>query len=198
MNEKSLAHDAASRLPTNRFNSGDWTDADLASAGFGSIGQSVRIAQSCTIVGTQNIHIDDNVRIDGPTVLSAGSGHIRIGSYIRIGDTCFLAGAGGIDLEDFSGLSQGARIDSACDDYSSHALTNPAVPREVLNVEIAPVRLRPDADSNYELAISSRPNDVQATQNNYATKGTFNTATSEAENNMLSKTKNMIRVSADV
>ena len=72
---------------------------------------------------------------------SAGNGHIRIGSYIHIGGMCFVAGAGGVDLEDFSGLSQGVRIYSASDDYSSHALTNPTVPREFLNVDIAPVRL---------------------------------------------------------
>lgn len=141
MNEKSLADAVAPSLPTDLFNLGYSTDADLTSVGFGSIGRNVRIARNCTIVGMQNIHIGDNVRIDGPTVLSAGNGHIRIGSYIHIGGMCFLAGAGGIDLEDFSGLSQGVCIYSASDDYSGHALTNPTVPREFLNVEISPVRL---------------------------------------------------------
>ena len=113
----------------------------MADAGFGSIGNGVRIARNCTIVGPQNIYIGDDVRIDGPTVLSASSGHIRIGRYVHIGGMCFLAGAGGIELEDFSGLSQGVRIYSASDDYSGEALTNPTVPKRYLNVSIAPVHL---------------------------------------------------------
>ncbi|MFM0046335.1 acyltransferase [Paraburkholderia sediminicola] len=141
MNEQSLAHGAASGPPSDLLNPGYWTDFDLTSAGFGSIGRNVRIAKNCTIVGMQNIHIGDHVRIDGLSVLSAGNGYIRIGSYIHIGGMCFLTGAGGIDLEDFSGLSQGVRVYSASDDYSGQSLTNPTIPREFLNVEIAPVRL---------------------------------------------------------
>ena len=141
MNEKSLVDAVAPSPPADPFNSGYWNDADLASAGFGSIGRNVRIAKNCTIVGMQNIQIGDNVHIDGPTVLSAGGGHIRFGRNIHVGGMCFIAGAGGVDLEDFSGLSQGVRIYAASDDYSGHALTNPTVPREFLNVEMAPVRL---------------------------------------------------------
>ncbi|EIF30598.1 acetyltransferase (isoleucine patch superfamily) [Burkholderia sp. Ch1-1] len=141
MNEQSLARGAASSLPADQFNPGYLSEGDLASAGFGSIGRNVLIARNCIIIGLQNIHIGSDVRIDGPTVLAASSGHIRIGSHVHVGGFGFLAGVGGIDLEDFSGLSQGVRIYSASDDYSGDALTNPTVPREFLNVEIAPVRL---------------------------------------------------------
>jgi acetyltransferase-like isoleucine patch superfamily enzyme len=79
--------------------------------------------------------------IIGPTVLSASSGYIRIGSHVHIGGMCFLAGGGGIDMEDFTGLSQGVRVYSASDDYSGAALTNPTVPRRHLNAKVAPVRL---------------------------------------------------------
>ncbi|TGS72469.1 acyltransferase, partial [Mesorhizobium sp. M8A.F.Ca.ET.181.01.1.1] len=58
-----------------------------------------------------------------------------------VGGMCFLAGGGGIQMEDFSGLSQGVRVYSTSDDYSGAALTNPTVPREYLNMKIAPVRL---------------------------------------------------------
>ncbi|MGG1944707.1 acyltransferase [Trinickia sp. NRRL B-1857] len=123
------------------LNPGYWTESDLVSAGFPSLGRNIQIARNCTIVGAQNIYVGDDVRIDGPSVLSAASGHIRIGRYVHIGGMCFLAGAGGIDMEDFSGLSQGVRIYSASDDYSGDALTNPTVPRRYLNVTIARVRL---------------------------------------------------------
>jgi galactoside O-acetyltransferase len=44
-------------------------------------------------------------------------------------------------MADFSGVSHGAKIYSASDDYSGAALTNPTVPREYLNLDVAPVFL---------------------------------------------------------
>lgn len=126
----------------NPMNPGYWTADELKSFGARSVGSNVRVAKNCTLVGVENMSFGENVRIDGPTVLSAsGDGYIRIGSYVHIGGMSFLAGAGGIDMEDFSGLSQGVRIYSASDDYSGEALTNPTVPKRYLNVRIAPVRL---------------------------------------------------------
>ncbi|PQV51897.1 acyltransferase [Paraburkholderia sp. BL21I4N1] len=125
----------------NPFNPGYWTEEELMTFGFCEVGTNVRVAKNCTIIGMPNISFGDNVRIDGPTVMSASSGYIRIGSHVHIGGMAFLAGGGGIDLEDFSGLSQGVRIYSTSDDYSGSALTNPTVPKEYLNVKIAPVHL---------------------------------------------------------
>jgi len=73
--------------------------------------------------------------------VSASSGYIKIGSHVHIGGMAFLAGGGGIELADFSGLSQGVRIYSTSDDYSGAALTNPTVPKDYLNVKVAPVTL---------------------------------------------------------
>ncbi|MFM0160777.1 acyltransferase [Paraburkholderia sediminicola] len=125
----------------NPFNPGYWTEDELSTFGFCKIGTNVRVAKNCTIIGMQNISIADNVRIDGPTVMSASSGYIRIGSHVHIGGMAFLAGGGGIELADFSGLSQGVRIYSTSDDYSGAALTNPTVPKDYLNVKVAPVTL---------------------------------------------------------
>jgi len=44
-------------------------------------------------------------------------------------------------MADFSGVSQGAKIYSASDEYSGAALTNPTVPKKYLNVDVAPVAL---------------------------------------------------------
>lgn len=125
----------------NPFNHGYWTETDLVKFGFCKVGVNVKVAKNCTIVGLGNISFGNNVRIDGPTVISASSGHVRIGDFVHVGGFCFLAGAGGIDMDDFSGLSQGVRIYSASDDYSGNSLTNPTVPREYLNVRVAPVKL---------------------------------------------------------
>jgi acetyltransferase-like isoleucine patch superfamily enzyme len=126
---------------TNPFNSGYWAEEDLSTFGFRAVGKNVRIAKSCIIADLANVSFGDNVRIDGPTVISPSSGYVRIGSFVHIGGFCFLGGGGGIDLEDFSGLSQGVRIYSASDDYSGNALTNPTVPREYQNVIAAPVHI---------------------------------------------------------
>ncbi|ABE30555.1 bacterial transferase hexapeptide family protein [Paraburkholderia xenovorans LB400] len=123
------------------FNPGYWADDELSKFGFRKVGTNVRVAKNCIIIGLDNISIGDNVRIDGPTVLSAASGYIRIGSHVHIGGMAFLAGGGGIELDDFSGLSQGVRIYSTSDDYSGAALTNPTVPKDFLNVKVAPVIL---------------------------------------------------------
>jgi galactoside O-acetyltransferase len=125
----------------NPLNPGYWTEEELKLFGSPSVGSNVRIAKNCTVVGIENMTFGNNVRIDGPSVLSASSGHIHIGSYVHIGGMCFLAGGGGIELEDFTGLSQGVRVYSASDDYSGAALTNPTVPRQYLNVKVAPVQL---------------------------------------------------------
>jgi galactoside O-acetyltransferase len=125
----------------NPLNPGYWTEEELKQFGSPSVGSNVRVAKNCTVVGIENMTFGSNVRIDGPSVLSASSGHIRIGSYVHIGGMCFMAGGGGIELEDFCGLSQGVRVYSVSDDYSGAALTNPTVPRQYLNVKVAPVRL---------------------------------------------------------
>lgn len=125
----------------NPFNPGYRTEEELSTFGFCKVGSNVRVAKNCIIIGLDNISIGDNVRIDGPTVLSAASGYIKIGSHVHIGGMAFLAGGGGIELGDFSGLSQGVRIYSTSDDYSGAALTNPTVPKDFLNVKVAPVIL---------------------------------------------------------
>ena len=105
------------------------------------MGRHVQVARDCTIAGLQNISLGDYVRIDGPTLLAAGSGYIHIGSYVHIGAGCSLGGGGGITLEDFSGLSQGVRLYSVSDDYSGKSLTNPCVPARYKSVRAAAVTL---------------------------------------------------------
>ena len=125
----------------NPLNPGYFTEDELSQFGFLNVGNNVRVARNCVIVGQENVSLGNNVRIDGPTVLSASSGHIRIGSHVHIGGMCFLAGGGGIEMEDFTGLSQDVRVYSASDDYSGTALTNPTVPWRYLNLKVEAVRL---------------------------------------------------------
>ncbi|PLY41599.1 galactoside O-acetyltransferase [Janthinobacterium sp. ROICE36] len=124
------------------FNPGYYTEDDLRRAGFRAVGNNVRVAKNCVIVGIENISLGNNVRIDGySTLVAADGGHIRIGSHVHIGGYGFLSGAAGITLEDFSGLSQGVRLYSKTDDYSGASLTNPTVPEEFTNCKSGPVHL---------------------------------------------------------
>lgn len=113
----------------NLFDVGYYTEHDLKNVGFRSLGDNVRIAKNCTIIGPENIEIGSNVRIDGfCTIVAAGEGWLKMGCYIHVGGYCFLSAGSGIIMEDFSGLSQGVKIYSNSDDYSGKSLTNPTVP----------------------------------------------------------------------
>ncbi|HNA85757.1 MAG TPA: acyltransferase [Nitrospira sp.] len=125
----------------NPFDRGYYSSDELRTFGFYGVGENVKIAKNCTIIGLSNITIGSNVRIDGNVVIAAYSGALSLGSFIHIGEGCYLGCAGTIVMGDFSGLSQGVRIYSGTDDYSGQALTNPTVPHQYLNVHIAPVRL---------------------------------------------------------
>jgi galactoside O-acetyltransferase len=115
----------------NPFDPGYYTEHDLKDAGFKVIGENVQIAKNCTIVGIENITLGDNVRIDSySSILAAGDGWVSIGSFVHIAAYCLLAAGDGIQMDDFSGLSQGVRIYSRTDDYSGRHLTNPTVPRK--------------------------------------------------------------------
>ena len=123
------------------FNPGYATTEELRSLNFSHVGDNVMIARNCTLIGLENIHIDDNVRIDGYTTISAARGHCRIGRNIHIGGTSHLACTGGVVLSDFVNLSQGVRIYTVSDDYSGAAMTNPTVPQQFTNVTVSPVSL---------------------------------------------------------
>jgi len=127
---------------TNPFDPGYFTEDDLAAMGFKMVGKNVRIARNNTIIGLPNISIGDNVRIDGYcAIIASGSGWVDIKSFVHIGGWCYLAGGSGIQLEDFSGVSQGARIYSRADDFSGEYLTNPTVPERYTGIQSGTVRL---------------------------------------------------------
>jgi len=124
------------------FDPGYYTKTDLEKAGFKALGKNVFIAKNCTIIGTGNISIGNNVRIDGYcTIISAGEGFVELGSYIHIGGYCLLIASDGIVMEDFSGLSQGVKIYSRTDDYSGEHLTNPTVPAKYTGITKGKVTL---------------------------------------------------------
>lgn len=117
------------------------TENELSELGLAAYGNNVKISKNCSIYGSENIHIGDNVRIDDFCILSAGEGGIRIGNYIHIACYVSIIGQGAVSLGDFSGLSSKVAIYSSNDDYSGNAMTNPTVPPEYTNVMHGPVKL---------------------------------------------------------
>lgn len=114
---------------------------ELRALGIGHAGRNVLVHDSCNIVGLENLHLGDHVRIDAFTSIAAGRGRTEIGSYVHIGSYCYLGAGHGLVMEDFSGLSQGVKIYTASDDYSGATLTNPTVPDAYKTVKAGAVRL---------------------------------------------------------
>lgn len=114
---------------------------ELRQLGFAHIGEGVRIARSCTVVGRGNIRIGDHSRVDSYSVLVATGGPLRIGRNVHICAGCVLGARGGIELGDFSSLSHGVKILSAVDDYRGELMTNSTLPAELVGVQTAPVTI---------------------------------------------------------
>ena len=125
----------------NPFDAGYFETPELRTFGFAHIGENVRIAKNCTIVGLGNISIGDGSRIDSGACLFATGGKLTLEGANHIGGMTHLSAAADLSFGEFSGTSQGVRIYTATDDYSGSSLMGPCVPPEYRNYRIAPVRI---------------------------------------------------------
>ena len=107
-----------------------FSEDEVENLGFASVRKNVKIKKNVGIVGTENISIGDNVRIDDFTMIMASGEPCRIGSYVHIAAHCTIYGRAGFVMEDFSTLSPGIRLFTLSDDYSGQKLTNPLLPNE--------------------------------------------------------------------
>jgi galactoside O-acetyltransferase len=114
------------------------TGAELDRLGFAEIGENVLVHESAVLVGVERIRFGSNVRVDPFCVISAGE-MMSIGSHVHIAAHVLLSGGGGITLHDFSGISHGAKLLSASDDFSAGVLTGPTVPDDLRNVRTEPI-----------------------------------------------------------
>lgn len=121
----------------NPFNTGYYYDEELKSFGFKSLGKNVKIAKNCNIMGLSNISIGSNVIIDSFCCIIAVGPNARLdlGSHVHIGGFCHILANGGVEIKDFSGLSQGVRLYSKSDDYSGKTLTNSTIPEKYKNIQ---------------------------------------------------------------
>jgi acetyltransferase-like isoleucine patch superfamily enzyme len=128
----------------NPFETGYYHDEELRSFGFKAIGNNVKIAKNCTIAGLSNISIGSNVIIDSfCSIIATGiDGKLELGSYVHIGGFCHILANGGVEINDFSGLSQGVKIYSKNDDYSGDSLTNSTIPEKYKNMKKGSVAIK--------------------------------------------------------
>lgn len=108
-----------------------YSQDELQTIGFKSIGDSVLISRKTSIYGASNISIGNNVRIDDFCILS---GTISLGSNIHISAFCALYGSMGIEMEDYTGLSPRCTVFSASDDFSGDYLIGPMLDSNITNV----------------------------------------------------------------
>lgn len=124
----------------------NFTQDELRSFGFRSLGRDVRVHRSVVIAGPEYIRLGDHARIDCFSLISAGEHGVDIGACVHIAAGCYLFGGGGrILMEDFSGLSSRVSVYTATDDYSGGAMTNPTVPDQFRDVQCGDVTLRKHA-----------------------------------------------------
>ncbi len=126
---------ALGRGKKDPFDQGYWTERELRGWRFGAIGKNVQIAKNTTLVGTENMFLGDNVRIDGFCTVIAAGGALKIANYVHIGGSCHINASSGIEIGSYSTLSQGVRVYSASDDFSGATMTNSTVPAELKNVK---------------------------------------------------------------
>jgi len=112
----------------------------LEALGVTCAGDDVLVHVSVVIINPEGLRIGNHVRIDPFSVLSA-TGRIILADHIHIASHCTLIGGGGIEVEDYAGVSHGARIFSAADDVSGRHMTGPTVPDATRAVHQAPVKL---------------------------------------------------------
>ena len=117
-----------------------YTEIELKSIGFKSVGQNVSISKKASLYGVEKMEIGNNVRIDDFCFLS---GKIKLGDYILVSVGCILYGSvDGIVMEDFSGLAPRVIIHVDTDDYSGNSLTNPMIDMEFRSVKHGAVKIR--------------------------------------------------------
>lgn len=116
-----------------------YSEVELLSIGFKSIGKGCKISRKTSFYGVRRISIGNNVRIDDFCILS---GEITLGNNIHISAYTALYGALGIILEDYTGISQRCTLISASDDFSGDYLVGPIHSESKTNVTGGPIIIK--------------------------------------------------------
>lgn len=135
------AHTQTTLMESQR-NNGHYTQSELESFGFKSLGKCVLISRLAQIYTPSLISIDDYVRIDDFVILS---GAIHLGRFLHIGAYASITGGNGKDssvsMGDFCGMSSYSKIFATTDDFAGGYLVCPCVPFTLRNVIASHIQL---------------------------------------------------------
>jgi len=95
---------------------------------FGALGSVVTLHPHCVFIDPERIYVGSHVIVSEFTWIHAGVA-THIGSFVHLSNHASIAGGGACILEDFSGLSAGARVVTGTELVHGEGLTNPTVPR---------------------------------------------------------------------
>lgn len=95
---------------------------------FKSAGADVRIFEPVAIMGAERIELASHIWLSEFSFLNAGQG-LYIGNFVHVANHASIIGGGFCILDDFAGLSAGARIITGSADLDA-GLANPMIPAE--------------------------------------------------------------------
>ncbi len=92
-----------------------------------SVGTHVVLHPQCVFIQSERMHVGHHVKVSEFTWIHAGIATV-IGSFVHLANHASIAGGGLCLLEDFVGLSAGARIVTGSELVHGEGLTNPTIP----------------------------------------------------------------------
>lgn len=127
---------------SNPLDPGYFEAEELRTFGFKTVGHNVRISKLALVHGADRIEIGDDVRIDAFTaIVVPAEGWLKMGSRIHVATNCLIGARGGVILEGFCGVSHGARLLSATDDFSGETMMSYEVPAHVTNPTVGTIEV---------------------------------------------------------
>ncbi|WP_374943557.1 acyltransferase [Sphingomonas sp.] len=101
----------------------------------------MRVARDCTVIGPENVHFGDDVRVDSGTAIIATQGTLTLEGCNHIGGHNHLAVVTDLSFGIYSGTSQGVRIYTASDDLSGRQSARLKKAADLPGVTIRPVEI---------------------------------------------------------
>jgi len=113
---------------------------------FRQMGKNVLLDVGLIITGAEKISIGEYTWVDSYCRLDSIVGSIAIGKRVHIAQGCILGGGGGLVIEDYVGVSAGAKIYSHSEaPGEGKRMSGPMIPERYKFINTGPVTVRKDA-----------------------------------------------------
>ncbi len=98
----------------------------------------VKTFEFTKIINIDNVEFGTDIIIDDYVLIYAKK-KVRIGNHVHIASFTSITGNESFIMEDFTGISQGCRLVTSCDDFKDWGFGNPTIPIEYRNLKNAPI-----------------------------------------------------------